>query len=326
MKKIAGGLLLIVVLIGGLALAGVVPSSSYSSVVISGYDGPTAEISRVEHEYPSAYFPSVSNTGTAAEVVPGPVLGAPSGIRAEIQGMPNLLSKENIETIDLEQGSVAVQKVKAEMALSMETFKGGTDGIYETTFVIHLQENDYSFFSDSDAAMSYIVNVYTTDEAAISGDFEPRPSSGGYDFPLESVGEHTVPDWVQEAGYGQSSLFHEVEFAVTALEADPGDIVGLFRTDASATLKIGMDIWLFGHWEQTKDYRDWDWPEEEGLFAQLLAFLETAGWLLVGGIVMVAVLYFAPGKWKLVGVIVFVGIALWQFGILDSIFARLGLG
>ena len=323
-----------ILLLGGIVW--IFGSLSIKPMVIMGYDGPVATIDRIEHTYPSNLnLLSTSNIGTSAQVDTGTndLLDAftPAGVRCEINSAPRVLSTDETDeisrsVIDEEAGTnttttVVVHKVKCEMGLTLSTFKGGLQSLYKTTFWIHLSENSFSVFTDADESTAFIVFVETTSLPNIVGSFSSDPQGSGSPVDLTSVGSYEVEQWIIDAGYTSNlNYFKEVEFPVSALDGAPTSVLGIGRTESSATLTFTIDVWLFGEWEQVADYTPWEWPEPPDLFAILASFM----WYIAGIVITGLAVWKLKGK-TLVAVLIGTWVlVLWMSGVIPDLLGASG--
>ena len=316
------GKIIIVVLVLFMILGvfvGVMKLMNPTPLVITAYDGPVASMSRIEDTYPDSGGVMVRSVGVADALIYPDVpdifdYGTPSGLKCEINADPNVIEFEEIDTItrldvDVDaktntSENVAVQIVKGTMGIKVSTFSGGLADAYPTTFWIKLEENDFSVFQGVDDSYAAFLEVYTTDAPLIYGDIDVVPSAGGVNIPMTPLGEQPpTPEWITRL-YGGVENLRIVEFPIKVMRGHGAFGLPL-RTEAYVDFRIGFDVILFGYWEQVHDYREWDAGIPD-VWGDLMAFLLQTAWIFGGFVIMVGVLYFAPGRYKLIGPVVFV--------------------
>lgn len=280
-RRLCIGVFLIFIVGGWLYLGGLELIAGAAFSATHGYDGIDSSVVGIENDY--GIEPVIEDASAMIDPPLGwyPTPLDPTGLRIEIGGV-NILSQEDIDEVekverngDLETTTtLKVQKLKCTMGLTIQTYGEGAAHINNIIFWIKLEQNQFSVFTDAKETISYILNVYTRENAEENGVFDVIPESGGYDFPLRSTSSETVPDWILDAGYTTTlSHFRSVQFSVKVTDAAPDTFAGWFRTENQATLDIGIDVIVFGLWEHTKDVRDWIPPDvfdPLALFAQLL--------------------------------------------------------
>lgn len=277
---------------------------------IHGYDGPVAEIVEVDHTYPANFnLLSVDNIGTAAWVDTGTNdaldLFASSGVRAEINSAPRVIEDTLLETIvqvdvddDAETNSTKtweVHEAVCEMGVTLSTYKGGLQGLYETTFWVQVEESEFSIFSDANQSLAFIIFVETSVEADIIGSFESSPQAGGSPVNLTTVEEFDTPQWIIDSGYTENlDGFKVVKFPVVALSGAPTSILGFSRQESSATLKFQISVIVFGLWEKVVPYTAWTWPEPPDPLATIYVVI-----FAIAGIVGTAILVVKLKKYSI---------------------------
>jgi len=208
------------------------------------------------------------------------------------------------------------------MGVSVRTDGTGLATVKDVKFWIKLTENSYSVFQDADESAACILEVRTYDDAYESDSslVDVKPMSTGYSFPLTTIATSPVPEWMVDSGYtGNLNNFKSVKFAVEVVEMTPSSFFLNLRNEVQAEWFIEIDVLLFGYWEVVSPYVEFggggsDAPD---LLAQLLAFLLQTSWIIGGFIIMVAVLYFAPGRYKVIGPVVFVVFLLMGLGVFE---------
>lgn len=337
-----------IILVAGLFVLFLLIPFTLPFFAISGYDGPVAQIVDIDHTYDEEFIGSglgeyINPTEAAVYPMTTDLLDiiTPCGLRMEIMGIPNVLSSEIIDEIteiilDPEAGTNTtkiweVQKVKCSMSATITTYGGGLADIWgDVEFWIQVNDNSLnSMFSTADENFAYIPNIYTRTQAVTEGHMNVVPTAGSYDFDRTSVDEEETPQWIIDGGYSSNvGKYRTVKFPLKVLSAVPlfGGIPPM-RTESYTTFDIGIDILLFGYWEQTKDYREWEWPELPDFWGDLLAGLIFFGWYIVGFVGSIVVIRFIRdprGIAILLGILWF--IVLWQTGFLAGILVQLGLG
>lgn len=332
-KALAGIILLLIVVGGGILIFGF--STPGLNVRISGYDGLTSTITGIDHSYEDVNAQE-QITATTASI--DPILGVgtanPTGLRAEL-GQPEVTgqrldwSDSNIQ-LDEDAGTNTTDIFEAhiiemEMGVVIRTFGEGYLTIVDVTFWFDLKETSSSVFSTADESEAYIIFVETKEYATLEGDIDVTPVSGGKELELTTVQKDEPPQWILDSGYTTDlKYFKHVQFPITCLEATPDSFFGWFRQEAQATIRLQVEVLLFGHWEVVQQYNPIDPPPIPDLFKSLVAFLQDAA-VVVGGFVgMVVILYVAPRKWKLLGPVLFVVVVLYTLGVFDSVLGALG--
>lgn len=287
--------------------------------MITGYDGIEATITRADHDY-ELYTEHTSLVGYGIDPYqPGRTAeitsAAETGLRVEI-GQPRQIDtrmdwSDSISVLDAEAETNIttlweVHIVYLEMGATITTYGEGVWTIRDVDFWIRLIENPYSYFTGADESEAYILAVTTTEKARIVGDIDVEPTGKAYGFPLTSLSDDPVPQWILDSGY-QKTLGEgkEVEFALQCLKATPSHIFGFFRQEATATFTIQVEVLLFGEWEVVQEYIEWDWPIPDDFLADLLVFLVLFFWVALGFIATIIILRFVPnGKMKILGIAV----------------------
>ena len=309
----ACALLVIVVVVVG----GILPMFA-----IHAYDSPIARVTEIESSTYDIYEPTYEvkrlvfdNEARIYPVVPDALdLNTMTGVRIEIRSAPNVLGKTFIETITVaEVDKVAktnktrnwdVHRVKCSMGATIWTYEGGVAKCGQTTFWITLSTNPNSIFSTTDDHYDYFVNVYNIDPVAIVGEMEVTPSATG-DYVYTPLGTGSVPSWITESGYtGEITSHKTIKFPITLLNAQPVVVAEVVRTgESSATFNIGFDVILFGYWEQSVDYREWEIPEPDDWLEALITFFTLFAWVVLGFIATILIFRFVPDlKMKLLAI------------------------
>jgi hypothetical protein len=275
--------------------------------MITGYDGIESTISRVDHGY-IYYEEDVGLTGYGIDpylpVIDGLAMPMQTGLRVEI-GQPRQVEtrtdwSDSISVLDKEAETNTTTIWEAhivymEMGATISTYGSGTLTIQNVEFWIRLIENPYSFFTGADESEAYILAVSMIDKAVISGDIDVEPTAKGYGFPLTTLSDDPTPQWLLDSGYtGNLGRGKEVEFKLKCLDATPSHIAGMFRTEASATFRIQVEVLLFGEWEVVQEYIEWDWPIPEDFIVQLISFLTLMAWVIVGFVATILIFRFVP--------------------------------
>ena len=313
-------LLILVVLVGG----GLLP------FMITGYDGIEATITRADHDYPT-YTEDIGLTGYGIDPYePGRVeaitRAAETGLRIEI-GQPTQVDtrldwSDSISVLDAEAETNTTTVWEAhiiylEMGAAISTYGDGVWTIRDVDFWIRLIENPYSFFTGADESEAYILAVRTTESAVIDGDIDVEPTSKAYGFDLVPLSEDPPPQWILDSGYTKTlGAGKEVEFRLRCLDATPSHFFGFFREEASAKFKIQVEVLLFGEWEVTQEYIEFDWPIAPDFLADLIVFLTLMAWVIVGFIATILIFRFVPDmKMKLLATGIVWAVLIVIFGI-----------
>ena len=334
-KTILGVVIVLFIILGGMFYLGF---GQPKPLVIHGYDGPVATIHSMDDCYaddPMLTYRETHPTSSCVYPIAPDVfdIATQSGMRIEIQGGINVLSTEIIDTIEKYEIDDAtktnitqtweVQKVKCSMGITVATHSGGLADTPGVTWWIMVEENAYSVFSTAEESEAYIINVYTRELTLTEGDLEVVPTAKGADFPIVPIAEVDAPQWLLDSGYTSNlRLFDIIKFPIQVLRGHAAIAYNPlpYRIDAYSTFDIGLDIILFGYWEQVKDVRDWGWPEWPNLFRDLANAL-----ILIGGVVIsVIILWKVPRYWKIVGLAVVWLLIGVYFGWFDSILGVLG--
>jgi len=332
----------VLVIIGLSFIGGMLPT-----FMISGYDGPVAQIVDIDHTYDEEY----TGTGSTSYVNPTEAAVYPTvtdladlfvstGLRMEIMALPNILTTEVIDTIDQSVTKVTdtgtidgegytdylttnktweVKRVTCNMQVTVRTYSGGLADVWgDVVFWIQLDNNANSMFTTAAESIVFFVNVYTRDAVEKTGTMDVVPSAGGYDFDLTSMASTPVPQWVIDSGYTtNANLFRTVQFPLKVLSGAPYLQV-VTRFESSATWDIGIDLILIGEWEQVKTTRVWDAgvDEPEDWFDAIIAFLLLIAWVIVGFAATIVIFRFVPGmKMKLIAVGVVWAVLIAIFGL-----------
>jgi len=263
--------------------------------IIQGYGGMNAETTDViASNYDESYGPygshihkTVLPTSASFDVDANYVLEAfdPTGVKMEISGALNVLSREVIDTVSKWEvdetahtnttKTVQVNKVKCSMGVGINTFGYGVAAINNVVFTVRLSENSVNVFQGADDSIAYILLVETIDKAKLNNIIDVVPLGTGYTFPLDTVKSVPAPAWITEAGYsGQLSDLKVVQFQITVVTAQPLSFAGVKTYESSAELQIGVDVLQFGFWKQVKDYNPYglpDWGPLQWLYDLLVA-------------------------------------------------------
>jgi len=302
---------------------------------ITGYDGPVARIIDIDHTFDEGFGEAYVEYIGATDAVVYPTgitdfldVLIPCGLRAEIMAAPNVLSYEVIDEVteniidkEAETNTTKiweVQKVKCSMSVVIETYGGGLADIYgDVIFWIQINDNSDSIFSTADEKFAYIVNVYTRDKVFEEGSMTVVPTAAGFDFELTAVETVPPPQWIIDGGYTSSlEQFKVIKFPIKILNAVPILAPGLppVRYESYVQFDIGIDIFLFGYWEQTKDYREFEWPELPDFWGDLLETIVPFLWYFFGIVVTVLVIW----KLKNPGYIIPILIGVWALVLLQT--------
>lgn len=297
--------------------------------IIHGYDSPIARITEMDDRYEeNPIFTQrhiADNFAYAYPVSPDYLdLFTECGVRLEIKSAPNVIgTPEVIDTItevvvdDVAKTNMTrnwdVHKVKCSMGATAWTYEGGIAKCGQITFWVTLSANPSSIFMDLDEHYDFFVNVYNIDPVVIVGEMEVTPTATG-DYIYDPVETDAVPQWILDSGYtGQVNNHRSIKFPITILNAEPSAI-GIWRTEASATFHIGIDVILIGYWEQTVDYRDWKIPTVPDILGDLIAFFTLFAWVILGFLATILIFRFVPDiKMKLfaTGIVWFVLLAIY---------------
>jgi hypothetical protein len=257
------------------------------SPLVSGYGGITAEIIGASAKASEPLFDDPVNVelnGTTANVDPvwsGYLLAPdPTIVECEIQGKLNIIGEDlkgelydsSNDTIDNHDGTYThktweVRDVYLDMGVTVRTKTGGGNGpTYDAVFTIKLDENEFSVFEEPDEVIAYILEVYTLEPISSDhpGKTEGTPASGGFYFPLETLGKNPVPQWIVDGGYEADVLgqFAEVSFQVKADYMEP--TIGWWeRYEHELNWKIGATARVFGYWEDTGSNKEYQPPGGE---------------------------------------------------------------
>ncbi|MHA1812737.1 MAG: hypothetical protein ACTSYX_04800, partial [Candidatus Thorarchaeota archaeon] len=219
------------------------------------------------------------------------------------------------------------------MTAVLETYGDGWVSIKDVKFWILLENNAFSVFTSADETAVAVLNVYTSERPEIGQqgkklDFDPE--GGGYDLPLytaEGQKVSSVPDWLQDE-YAVENLkrLQTVRFPITVIEAAP-TTVSFFdwsRVECQAVITLGIDVLLFGQWEELRPYHKVEPPEPDKTWWDMLQdWLEENSpslmgiLLLVIGLVFTVIVFrFVPDwRMKLVAVaVVWLILLLWFAG------------
>ena len=309
--------------------------------IISGYDGVTAKFVDIEHNYHTE-IPQVTIGVTTATLDFLPFDAAafvPTGVRAEL-GQPQYIGQRddyyrNISVVNHAAKTNVTEYWEAHvvdmiMSVTFKTTGTGLAPITDVVFWVELEENPYSVFTAADDAIAFILEVYTTQPATINNlqlnDVEP--AAGGTTIDMTSLEKADIPDWILDSGYtGKITDLKRVKFPLKIIKMQPTNLALIRQVEGQVTFHLHIDVLLFGHWEllgQYKEYIPPDLPDETDLLGDLIAFLMQTGWIIGGFVIMVAVLYFAPGRYKVIGPVVFVVFLLIGLGVFDVLLGASG--
>lgn len=339
-KKVIAILIIAFVFIGAIGLPHLVPRFE---TVISGYDGLEATMQDVTHGYTTA---EESITPTTAQVDPFPAsaVGAltdVTGVRAEI-GQPEVIGQrqdyeKSINVLDEEEGTNTTKTweariVELEMGIVLRTCGAGWVAIEDVTFWIELKETTTSVFSNADESLAYIISVETIEPATLEGDIDVSPASGGKEVEMTTIKTEEPPQWLIDSGYsGNLRYFTDVKFPIKVISATPAIAAGFIgewlnlRTEAQATIRLEVEVLLFGYWEVVKEYNPIEPPPYPDWLGDLIAWLEQSLIVVAGFAGMVIIIYVAPKRWKLLGPVVFVLALAYSLGWLDPLLGALGV-
>lgn len=278
-KPLIAVAVILAVVMGSFAITG-------NEFIISGYGGIVSSIIDVDHDYSDA---KTYNTGLIAGVDPVayynpyPITSNPTGVRIEIQGKVNLDENKKFlpdvnKTTDNGDGTythtmVSASIVTCQMGITFRTEGEGLDQTTAIDYTIKLEENQFDVFSGADDVESYILEVYTRGTAIKNTSLiQVRPASGGYTFPMTPISTGDAPQWIIDAGYQSSvSKLKVVSFEVSLDKATPSNFWGIGRAEVTAVMDIGIDVLVFGYWEETGTNKDWKPPKDDvGFLAGLL--------------------------------------------------------
>lgn len=280
-----------------LILGGFIP------LAMHGYDGIESTVNRIEHPYGSQ-DPNIVGLGTGSctfdpSTAAGHFIDI-NGVHLTVQ-QPNILGYEDfddvVETEIIEVGGKeyeqtktwSVRRVSIEMGVHLWTTGTGLNAMENVKFWIRLQENDYSVFSEPDEAEAYIINVYTTRQTEVSGGAfsTVSPMGEGMDVEINTIRTETIPQWILDSGYtGQLENFKTIEFPVEIVKMQRHSIATVVISEADIKMYFGADVLLFGYWEQTKPYREFEWTFAD-MLGQLLQVLFTLSGIIVVVVAMV---------------------------------------
>lgn len=314
-------------------------------LAISGYDGIDATVSGIEHNYgtesPLAAQETIGVTTATLDFVS--IQGdafTPTGVRAELS-QPQYIGEETeyfgeLSHVDkVAKTNVTetweVHIIKMTFSVTFKTTGAGLGPITGVTFWFELEENPYSVFTAADDAIAFIIEVYTTDPASINNlqlnDVEP--AGGGKTIVTTTVETADIPDWILNSGYtGELTNFKRVKFPLKIIKMQPTNVALIRQVEGQVTVWLGVDVLLFGHWNVISPYREDippDLPDIPDLLGDLIAFLMQTAWIIGGFVIMVAVLYIAPGRWKAIGPVIFVAFLLYGLGFFDVFLEQLGI-
>ena len=344
MKRILviGAVVGVIVLLLGVFLA--IPTTR-RNFAITGYDGPVGGFVDVEWDFVQEQD---FEAGAAVKIV-APTdaqiyLVTPdwmdilicTGLRAEMQVVPNVLSQEVIDTISksvLDEEAetnttttVEIWKAKCNLGLTVETWEGGLAQIKDVTFWLELQDNADSIFSSATDRYAYIVEVYNRNQVLKEGSMTVVPTAQGAGFVPTTITEEEVPQWLIDAGYQASgSQMTHIKIPIKILSAVPIQS-GNVRLESYTTWDIGFDVIMTAKWVHVSDYKEWGWPELPDFWGTLLDAIAQFAWYIAGIVVSIVVIlkvkdprYIA----LLLGIMWLV--VLWQTGALHQLIGWFGL-
>lgn len=289
----------IVILLGLVFFAGI------PNLAITAYDGIEATVSRVEQPYgdQDAHISGLDSGSCtfdpSTSIEPGTDV---NGVHISFQ-QPNILDYEELaeisesEIIEDQNGDLfnhtkiwVVQRVRLEMFVHLWTTGYGFNAMENSKFWIQLQENGYSVFMNPDESEAFILNVYTTQQTQITGgSFSTvSPMGEGIDVEINTVRTENVPSWIIDSGYtGALSEFKTIEFPVEIVKVQRHSIAYQIISECDIQMWFGIDVLLFGYWEETKPYRKgaYDVPD---LLGQLLQVLFTMSGIIVVSVAMIS--------------------------------------
>jgi len=283
-------------IIGAIILALILSSSALAGNewILSGYGGIVPEITGIQYTHPDpAITPQslIGGGGITASVDPVayynpfPITSDPSGVSMTL-GAINIADEQEYlnpvqKVIDNGDGTfthktVEVSIVKCTMAIEFRTIPTGLDPIKNVVFVIQLTENQFDIFTAADEVEAFIFDVYTIDAVEESaGNIQLSPSAGGIRLPMYTILTDTAPQWIVDAGYqSHVTQLKTVSFEMTVVSAVPNwepTFYGPVISHVTSTMTVGIDVLMFGYWEQVSDEREYiPTPDDLTLFDVLM--------------------------------------------------------
>lgn len=301
-------------IIGAIALVGI----NIGDLAMSGYDGIEATINRYEHNYGDIQAPNIDGLGTGSSTFdPSVNLVAafdPNGIHIDIQ-QPNILDSTIIDQIEQTEEFTGddgktydrirtweVQRVKLEIGAHLFTTGFGDASMIDVNIWIKLVENPYTVFMEPDESEAYILNVYTSRPTETGGGVAAQvvPLAGGVDVEINPVRTAEIPQWILDSGYTTNLAgFKDVEFPIHIV-AICRQVILLWVGEAEVKMWFGVDVLLFGYWEQVKEHRELE-REIPGLFDFLNDLLNIIMAPLGFALVIVCVIGTVVVLWKAPG-------------------------
>lgn len=298
-----------------------------SVLEIHGYSGLEATSGDINHSYPHAQETKTETSLSVDPVSFQSIEGIPidvTGLRCS-WGQPGQIGTrdpwQNSAEERLSNGTLVkewqVSIIEMEMGISVSTSGAGDAIIQDVTFSIELRENPHSVFQTADETRAYIINVYTREmtqfNIPLTGMMEVWPTAKGEDFPVDPLSSEPVPQWILDSGYTKElKSFLEVAFAINVVKARPGG-AWIFRAESQAQIAVGVDVLLFGYWEELRPYREYD------LFVTIWEMIQQYLVVVAGFVAMVILVVVLPGRWKIIGPILFVLTLFYSLGYLEQI-------
>lgn len=305
--------------------------STLGLFVVSGYGGLSSNINSIDHAYP-AEDTQITISQTVASIRPPLIWGVGStGLRLEL-GQPQYKSDDpiysNVIEEDLDDGTLkrewAVHIAYFDMGFTLKTEPEGSYPIYDISFWIELEENQFDVFTAADKVEAYILEVVTR-EPVLTTDptlVNVEPESGGFSFDMEPMNSKPIPDWMKDAGYqGSLSDLKHVRFMITCNSMEPF-ILGLMRVDHTATWAVEVRALVFGYWEVYSPYDAWippiPWEGFFGFLDDLFAGLQIIIGLAVGILLSIAIIKFVPNKALAMAILIVTwAVVILSFGFLE---------
>ena len=270
---------------------------SGATYYISGYGGLVADFKSVDYDHPTQEIPSVASTrsinldnkGTVVSIDPDAyyssylVTSDPSGVTMSIGSVNILETSVKLPSVEIPSGGeVEASVAKCELNIEFRTSGTGLDPLRDAVFSIRIEENAFDVFNDADDVESYIMEVYTIGAVMKNkSNLNIIPSAGGIPLVMTPLKTDTAtPQWIIDAGYQKHvndlkaiSIDLEVDKAVPYWE------VGLFGpiiSHVGASVKLGIDMLVFGWWDQTGDNHEYKPTPDDLTFMDILgtAFAE----------------------------------------------------
>jgi hypothetical protein len=344
MKKLAVGLIGLIVIAGFLFVVLGPPILPHFEEITHGYSGLDAQITGVG--VPDYYVDVTKNVGVTYTFVDvsfaGPLGSTKNGVEAADPtgvscgiGVPQLYL-EDYKLLGSKSEHVGSDNVTTshkqnimhlQMSVNLKTAGWGLDWVYDVIFWVQLRQNPNTVFQNANSSYACILDVRTRDAATYvnPNDFVVDPSGGGYDVPLTPVDSTTAPTWVTDAGYsGVISQLTTIKFPVHVVKAIPGSFAGFFRGESEARMTFDIDVLLLGEWVQVRPWVAVTYPPvPPSLWEAIAMFI----YLIAGFAITIVLLVKVPDpRFKIVGLIVVWAIIAYQLGWIDQLLGGLSGG